>query len=227
MRLAGASVPGAGRGRRWAAAWSVGVLVAAGLVGCSSGPSTAPTTTGSGGGSGAASSTTSTAANGSLLAPAGVTDTTSPVDGISCNSTEQLVFHIHAHLAVYVDGALKLLPPGVGIGPPLQFQQTSAGPFVVSGTCFSWLHTHDSSGVIHIESPVQRIYTLGDFFDIWGQPLSATQVGPAQGTVTAVVNGAAFAGSPRDIPLDAHNVIQLDVGSTLPAFQPFTFPAGL
>jgi hypothetical protein len=210
------------------AAWSVAVLLAAtGLAACSSSPSTAPTTTGSGGGSGAASSTTSTAAGGSVLAPAGVTDIAAAVDGISCNSTEQLVFHIHAHLAVYVNGAAKLLPPGVGIGPPLQFQQTNAGPFVVSGSCFSWLHTHDSSGVIHIESPVQRIYTLGDFFDIWGQPLSATQVGPAQGAVTAMVNGAPFAGSPRDIPLDAHNVIQLDVGSTLPAFQPFTFPAGL
>jgi hypothetical protein len=204
------------------------VLVAAtGLAACSSSPSTSPTTIGSGGGGQAASSTTSIAANGSSLAPAGVTDITSPVDGISCSSTEQLVFHIHVHLAVYVNGALKLLPPGVGIGPPLQFQQASAGPFVGSGSCFSWLHTHDSTGVIHIESPVQRVYTLGNFFDIWGQPLSTTQVGPAQGAVTATVNGIPFTGDPRAIPLVAHNVIQLDVGSTVPAPQPYTFPAGL
>jgi hypothetical protein len=208
--------------------WSAAVLLAAtGLAACSSSPSSQSTTGGSGSGSNPAASTTSTTANGSILAPAGVTDLTSPVDGISCSSTEQLVFHIHVHLAVYVTGALELLPPGVGIGPPLQFQQTSAGSFVGGGSCFSWLHTHDSSGIIHIESPIQRVYTLGNFFDIWGQPLSATQVGPAMGAVTATVNGTPFTGSPRDIPLNAHNVIQLDVGSTTPAPQPYSFPAGL
>ena len=143
------------------------------------------------------------------------------------HTDEQLAFHIHAHLAIYVNGAPKLLPPGIGIGPPLQFEQTSSGPSVASGSCFSWLHTHDSSGVVHIESPIQSVYTLGDFFDIWGQPLSATQVGPAQGPVTATVNGNPFTGDPRGIPLDAHNVIQLDVGSALPPPQPYTFSAGL
>ncbi|HWE70521.1 MAG TPA: hypothetical protein VG205_09170 [Acidimicrobiales bacterium] len=215
---------------RWAA-WSAAVLLSAtGLAACSSSPSTSPSTSGPGSGSNPASSTTSTTAGGtagSILAPAGDTDLTTAVDGISCSSTEQLVFHIHAHLAVYVNGAPKLLPPGVGIGPPLQFQTTSTGPFVDGGSCFSWLHTHDSSGIIHIESPIQRVYTLGNFFDIWGQPLSATQVGPAAGAVTATVNGTPFTGSPRDIPLNAHNVIQLDVGSTTPAPQPYTFPSGL
>lgn len=211
--------------RVWAGLLLAGAI---GLAGCSSSPSTSPPTSGPApGSSGSTSTTTPASASGSLLAPTGVTDQTSAVDGISCNSTEQLVFHIHAHLAIYVNGGLKLLPPGVGIGPPFQFQQTSAGPFVSGGSCFSWLHTHDSSGVIHIESPVQRVYTLGNFFDIWGQPLSATQVGPAQGGVTATVNGSPYTGDPRSIPLDAHNVIQLDVGSTLPAPQPFTFPAGL
>jgi hypothetical protein len=162
-----------------------------------------------------------------VLAPAGNADQASPVDGISCNTNEQLALHIHAHLAIYVNGAPKLLPPGIGIGPPLQFEQTSSGPSVASGSCFSWLHTHDSSGVVHIESPVQRVYTLGDFFDIWGQPLSATQVGPAQGAATATVNGNPFTGDPRGIPLDADNVIQLDVGSALPPPQPYTFPSGL
>jgi hypothetical protein len=162
-----------------------------------------------------------------VLAPAGNADQASPVDGISCNTNEQLALHIHAHLVIYVNGAPKLLPPGIGIGPPLQFEQTSSGPSVASGSCFSWLHTHDSSGVVHIESPVQRVYTLGDFFDIWGQPLSATQVGPAQGAATATVNGNPFTGDPRGIPLDADNVIQLDVGSALPPPQPYTFPSGL
>jgi hypothetical protein len=158
-----------------------------------------------------------------VLAPAGDTAVAGPVDGISCDTSEQLLFHIHSHLDIFVNGGQELLAAGIGIGPPLVFE----GDEVVSGSCFSWLHTHDESGVIHIESPVQRTFTLGNFFDIWGLTLSATQVGPAQGTVTAYLNGSLFTGDPGTIPLDAHNVIQLDVGTPLIPPQPYTFPPGL
>lgn len=43
--------------------------------------------------------------------------------------------------------------------------------------------------MIHIESPVQKLYTLGDYFAIWGQRLTDGQVGPAKGTLTVYVNG--------------------------------------
>jgi hypothetical protein len=150
-----------------------------------------------------------------------------PVDGISCDTSEQVVYHIHAHLAVYTNGKARIIPEGVGIVPPTQVVQTSAGPFVTAGKCFYWLHAHTADGIIHIESPSQRVYTLGNYFDIWNQPLSATQVGPAQGPVTAYVDGQPFTGDPRSIPLNAHTLIQLDVGSASPGPQPFTFPAGL
>jgi len=150
-----------------------------------------------------------------------------PVDGISCDTSEQVVYHIHAHLAVYTNGKARIIPEGIGIVPPTQVVQTSAGPFVVAGKCFYWLHAHTADGIIHIESPSQRVYTLGNYFDIWNQPLSATQVGPAHGPVTAYVDGQPFTGDPRSIPLDAHTLIQLDVGSASPGPQPFTFPAGL
>ncbi len=158
-----------------------------------------------------------------VLAPTGDTAKNGPVDGISCDTSEQLVFHIHAHLEMFVNGVQKLVPAGVGIGPPLQFQND----FVVGGSCFSWLHTHDETGVIHIESPIQRTFTLGNFFDIWGQPLSADQVGPAHGKISAFLNGKPFTGDPRSIPLDAHNLIQLDVGKPVVPPQPYTFPPGL
>jgi len=150
-----------------------------------------------------------------------------PVDGISCDTSEQVVYHIHAHLAVFTNGKLRIVPEGIGIVPPTQVVQTSAGPFVVAGKCFYWLHSHTSDGIIHIESPTQRVYTLGNYFDIWNQPLSTTQVGPAHGPVTAFVDGQPFTGDPRSIPLNGHSVIQLDVGSASPAPQPFAFPAGL
>ena len=122
------------------------------------------------------------------------------VDGISCDTTEQLVYHIHAHLTVFVNGAARQIPAAIGI-PGAQAENTPTGPFIASGSCFYWLHTHAADGIIHIESPVHRTYTLGDFFDIWGQPLGPDQVGPARGPVTAIYNHQVYRGNPRNIPL--------------------------
>jgi hypothetical protein len=215
----------AGRARRgsWVAVIAVALVGAA--CGSSNGGGAKSTTTTAPGS--ATRSPSTTVAQAQVLAPAGDQALSAPVDGIKCDSTEQLLFHIHAYLGVYVNGVQELLAPGIGIGPPLQFEQTQTGPSVTGGSCFSWLHTHDSSGVIHIESPVQQVFTLGEFFDIWGQSLSASQVGPAHGAVTATVNGLPFSGDPRSIPLNARNVIQLDVGSTSPPPQPYTFAQGL
>jgi hypothetical protein len=150
-------------------------------------------------------------------APTGAT-----TDGIACQASEQVAYHIHAHLTIYASGARQVVPAGIGIPGP---QQVVDG-LVEGGKCLYWLHTHDSTGVVHIESPVQRVYTLGQFFDVWGRPLSDAQAGHATGHVTAFVNGKRFAGDPRSIKLTPHAVIQLDVGKVVPP-QPFTFPAGL
>lgn len=159
-----------------------------------------------------------------LAPPTGATGR--PVDGIDSDQVERLAFHVHAHLQIYVDGQQRGVPEGIGVVPPLQVEQTTQGPFVVGGAGIYWLHTHDSSGVIHVESPVQRPFDLGELFDLWGQPLGPDQVGPARGPVTALVDGAVVTGDPRDIPLSAHAVVQLDVGTPVP-FQPYTFPPGL
>jgi hypothetical protein len=134
------------------------------------------------------------------------------IDGISCQSAEQTVFHIHTHLTIFVNGQQRQVPAGIGI-PGAVAQPTSAGAFIDSGSCFYWLHTHAADGIIHIESPVQRTFTLGDFFDEWGQPLSASQVGPAKGPVTAIVNGRVWQGNPRNVPLGSHENLQLEVGT--------------
>lgn len=161
-----------------------------------------------------------------LLAPVSTAATGAPTDGIQCQTNEQLVYHIHAHLAVYVNGVHKLIPEGVGIAPPRTEVQTDDGPYVDTGSCFYWLHTHTNDGIIHIESPTEQSYTLGQFFDIWNQPLSSTAVGPATGTLTVYVNGQRYTGDPRAITLTAHELIQIDVGTDVPP-QPFTFPVGL
>jgi hypothetical protein len=149
---------------------------------------------------------------GPQLAPASSTSPGTTVDGIQCAPVEQLAYHIHSHLQVYVNGQSRSLPAAIGMLGPV-YQQTPYGKFYGATQCIYWLHTHASDGVIHVESPTKRIYTLGNFFDEWHQPLSRTQVAGAQGKVTAFLNGKPWTQNPRAIPLLPHASIQLDVGT--------------
>lgn len=161
------------------------------------------------------------------LAGLGKAATGKTVDGISCNSSEQLLFHVHTHVMIFVAGRQRSIPAGIGIAPPRGAQSTPYGPFVDSGSCFYWLHTHAKDGIIHIESPVKRTYTLGEFFDIWGQPLGPDQVGPAKGKVTAFVDGQPYHGDPRAIRLGSDVQVQLDVGTPVVKARLIRFPKGL
>ncbi len=87
-----------------------------------------------------------------------------PVDGVYCDSLEQLSYHIHAHLTIYINGQSVPLVANTGIAPDGVTSSANV-------TCYYWLHTHDASGVIHIESPTTRLYALIDFFDIWEEVL--------------------------------------------------------
>ena len=75
--------------------------------------------------------------------------------------------------------------------------------------------------------PEQRTFTLGNFFDVWNQPLGPDQVGPAHGHVTVFVNHQLYTGNPRNIPLLPQAQIQLDVGTPLIAPETIKFPPGL
>ena len=161
------------------------------------------------------------------LAPVRLVKAGEPIDGIACQEHEQVLFHIHAHLTIYVGGVAQQVPAGIGIAPPYQVAATPRGPFVAGASCFMRLHTHAADGIIHTESAMQRTYTLGDFFDIWGQPLNRNRVGPAHGRVTALLNGRVFTGNPRAIPLFAHAQIQLEVRRPLVAPERIAFPNGL
>jgi hypothetical protein len=142
------------------------------------------------------------------------------INGIPCQSNEQLAVHYHAHLSIIVDGSENTLPPSVGIDQTTQ--------------CLYWIHTHATDGVIHIEAPkasAARKFTLGDIFDVWGKPLSNTQVGATVLTkdqkLVMYVDGKAYTGNPRSIVLAAHTLVVLEV--TPPTVTPpptFTFPAG-
>lgn len=156
------------------------------------------------------------------LAPASTSSPGTPVGGIECNNVEQLAYHIHVHLLVIVDGKSRAIPGGIGVVEPVP-QATRYGNFYEASRCYYWLHTHASDGIIHIESPVATTYTLGEFFDIWRQPLTAHAVADASGKVTAFVNGRPWKAGPRGIPLRPHTKIQLDVGTPVVPFQPMSF----
>src|SRR4030095_7701535 len=76
-------------------------------------------------------------------------DTGQPVDGIEGSSREMLNVHIHAHLSLFFKGEQIAVPYGIGIVKPFRVENG----FVGVGNGIYWLHTHDATGIIHIESP--------------------------------------------------------------------------
>jgi hypothetical protein len=85
---------------------------------------------------------------------------------VPCGSGEQLRYHVHARLTLFVNGKPRSVPLGVGIGVPVRTQSSHGGRFASGGSCFSFLHTHAADGVIHIEAPGRVTFTLGQFFAV-------------------------------------------------------------
>jgi hypothetical protein len=156
---------------------------------------------------------------GAFLAAATTTRLGAIVDGIQCEPLAQLAYQAYAHLQVYVDGHARALPGGIGIvdEKPVESQH---GLFYGALTCMYWLHTRAADGLVEVQSPVSRHFTLGDLFAVWHQPLSRTRVARSHGRVTATVNGKRWLGDPTRMPLTEHAAIQLAVGRPAPAPQP-------
>jgi hypothetical protein len=143
-----------------------------------------------------------------------------PVDGITCLSQEGQQLHIHSHLALFDHGRQIQIPRFIGF---------MANPALPGGGCLYWIHTHDASGIIHVETPQVRApdggpYTLGMLFDIWGEPLGPDGVADFKGPVTAYVNGARYTGDLHAIPLLSHQQITLEVGAPIVPPPNYAFP---
>lgn len=130
-----------------------------------------------------------------------------PISNVYCDAGEGDVLHIHAHITIWIDGKQSAIPQGVGIPVNPQTGQAS---------CFYWLHTHDESGVLHIESPFQQEFHLGQFLDEWNQGFSSLGF-PSQFLLssgwTVWVNGKVYTGNMADIPLKSHELITLAYNS--------------
>ena len=118
-----------------------------------------------------------------------------------------IAFHIHAVLFVYINGKQTTVPANLGIDPQ--------GRFIAA------LHTHDTSGVVHMEATRPYPFTLGEFINIWGVDFSDHNLGAykaGNGNVLQLwVNGKQVA-DPVNYQMKAHDVMVLGYG------KPGSFP---
>jgi hypothetical protein len=133
--------------------------------------------------------------------------TGNPVDGIECLLNMPDTYHAHAFLGIYLNGELLAVPNNVGI--------VTRTP---DPRCYYAIHTHDASGKIHVEAAAQGMFTLGQLFNIWGQPLSSTNVAGLTGNpveVFVVENGAVteVENNWAEIELTSKKMIHIVVGT--------------
>jgi hypothetical protein len=140
------------------------------------------------------------------------------IDGVECHSSEQLTYHQHAHLSVFVNGQEQQVPAQIGI---------VSTPY----PCFYWLHTHTTDGVIHMEAPQAMTFKLGQFMDIWNQTkggesqlfFNTTTSGMPVKVYVAEKNNEQpkeFNGNLRDVELKSQEQIVLAYGSPTPSTIP-------
>ncbi|WP_328731911.1 hypothetical protein OHT20_17670 [Streptomyces caniferus] len=123
--------------------------------------------------------------------------------GLKASDMEGTANHFHTHLDILVNGKPVPIPANIGIDAAAQ--------------SMSELHTHDTSGVLHIEAPAKRRYILGQLFNEWGLQLNAQQIGGLKAgdgkTLTAYVDGKRASGNPAAIELTGHREIALVFGT--------------
>jgi len=146
------------------------------------------------------------------------------VDSIPCNATmSENAYHVHAWLGIVNNGQQIAVPDGIGmyrLGPEVNGFENYA-------QCFYYIHTHDATGMIHVESPISASllsaqYTLGNLLDIWGVNVDASDLGPYQGQVRAFIANAAgesyatnyieYVGDLHNLLLGSHEAIWLEIG---------------
>lgn len=141
--------------------------------------------------------------------------------GLDMLSEEGTALHIHQHLTVTVDGKAVTVPALLGIDEAAEQ--------------ISPIHTHDTSGIIHVESPVEKTFHLSQVFAEWDVRLAKGTVGSYRaghdGVREAVfVNQKPYAGDPGAIVLRSHEdidfVITTDGATPEAPTKAFTFPAG-
>jgi len=134
------------------------------------------------------------------------------IGGVGCLVNED--YHIHALVTIYRDGVRMGLPDNIG-----------------RSGCAYELHTHDVTGVVHIETDVPKKFTLGQFFTLWGQPLATAATaglpGPIRYYLIENEKLTPFTGDPAQLELKAHREIVIVSGSVSLVLPRYRWPAGI
>jgi hypothetical protein len=120
--------------------------------------------------------------------------------GLGETSGQGRAIHIHQHLDIYVNGKHETVPAQIGI---------------YDGQFLTELHTHDTTGVMHVESDTKREFSLGEFFGVWGVRLTNSCIGGycrPQTPWKLYVNGAPYSGDPSTLVLIRHQEFAFVIG---------------
>jgi len=83
--------------------------------------------------------------------------------------------HWHPTLSITMNGSPFTVPAQIGIDPSL-WKDHSLDQYAGGGGVAA-LHTHDTSGTIHVEvNTSHRDFTLHEFLAIWGQPSDGSAI---------------------------------------------------
>lgn len=81
---------------------------------------------------------------------------------IALRSTTDMAtkFHIHPEIKIMINGVEQNIPEDIG----------------VNAIGMTAIHTHEGGGLIHVEAPIQKDFTIGDFFAVWGKTFTQNQI---------------------------------------------------
>jgi hypothetical protein len=127
-----------------------------------------------------------------------------------------------AHIEVFAANHVVVIPAGIGFAPPL----VRRGAYVQAGRCAYPLRTLEPTGLVLAEAGPTR--SIGQFFDLWGQPLGRGEVAGFHASnghgVSVFVNGARWPDSPRSAPISPHSQITIEVGPYVRPHASYSFP---
>jgi hypothetical protein len=177
---------------------------------------------GGGGGGGSSQSSAETGAQagvqtGNAPWPAEYSFLAQRLEALNFPEQSDVGYHVHDKFYIYINGKESPIPANFGIDPQ--------GRFIAP------IHTHDTTGIIHLESEKEYPFTIGQVFDIWGVRFTGNQIGgytAGNGNVLQVyVNGKQVT-DPVNYKLKAHDIVIVGYGKagSFPTSRQFSWTSG-
>ena len=164
-----------------------------------------------------------------------------PINGVACAPTMSNNYHVHVFVGIYDNGVYVAVPDTIGM---FDAHKEPPNGFTIYAKCYYDIHTHDASGIVHVESPDPNhvsikgtIFDTSQLFTEWGITVDPNHFGPFTGPLRVYTSGQVYRGGPGNgvvyrstytqwtgdpnaIPLYSHEVIFFEVGPTYPTILP-------